>query len=60
MANAKTEGEKKGHAKGLAEGKEIGRTEALLATARQMKADGMPIDIIAKYTHLAPDEIEKL
>lgn len=68
MANAKTEGEKKGHAKGLAEGKEIGRAEglaegernAILATARSMKSENIPLDLIARITHLTPDEIEKL
>ena len=44
-----TEGEKKGRAEG--------RAEALLATARTMKADGLPVDVIAKYTGIAADEI---
>ena len=46
------EGEKKGRAKG--------RTEALLAAARSMKADGLPVDVIVKYTGLTPDEITEL
>ncbi len=44
-----TEGEKKGRAEG--------RAEALLATARSMKADGLPVDVITKYTGIAVDEI---
>ena len=42
---------------GFAEGEEKGRAEALLATARSMKADGLPVDVIAKYTGIAVDEI---
>ncbi len=30
------------------------------STARSMKADGMPMDVIAKYTGLTPDEITLL
>ena len=31
-----------------------------LDMARNMKADGLPIEVIAKYTHLSAEEIEKL
>ena len=43
-------------AKGRAEGIE----EARRATAKSMKADGMPIDIIAKYTGLTEEEVSAL
>ena len=45
-----------GHAKGLAEG----RTEGILEIAKNMKADGQPSDLIAKFTGLTIEEIEKL
>ena len=47
-----TEGEKKGRAEG--------RAEALLETARSMKTDGVPVDVISKYTGLTPSEISKI
>ena len=31
-----------------------------LETARKMKADNMPIEIICKYTQLTPEQIEAL
>ena len=36
------------------------RTEEKTEIARKMKVDGMPTDIIAKYTGLTINEIEKL
>ena len=61
-------GTEKGRVEGRAEGEKIGiekgRTEGAknqaIDTARQMKADGMPVEIIAKYTALSPDEIAKI
>lgn len=54
----------RGKEEGRAEGRVVGRAEGIhqanLTTARQMKTDGMPIDIIAKYTQLTPEEISKL
>ena len=46
--------------KAVNKGRAEGEHNALLATARNMKADGMPIDLIAKYTQLTPEEISKL
>ncbi|MBQ4408697.1 MAG: PD-(D/E)XK nuclease family transposase [Bacteroidales bacterium] len=43
-----------------AEGRAEGRAEQASETAYQMKVDGMPIDVIVKYTGLTPDEIAKL
>ena len=49
---------------GLAKGREEGRAEGAqqnaLNTAKHMKADGLPIDIISKYTKLSIEDIEKL
>ena len=42
----------KGRAEGLAEGR--------IETARNMKADGMSIELIQKYSGLSPEEIAKL
>ena len=50
------EGMEKGEVKGRAEG----RAEANCDNARKMKADGMAIELIAKYTGLTTEEIAKL
>jgi len=50
------EGEVKGEAKGRAEGK----LEAQRKTAKDMKSDGFPLDVIRKYTGLSQKEIEAL
>ena len=46
-----------GHAKGIAKGRAEGRAEGernkAMDAARQMKADGMPDELIAKYTGLS-------
>ena len=39
---------------------EEGKKEANIETARNMKADGLPIDLIVKYTGLTAEEIEAL
>ena len=49
-----------GLAEGLAEGIAEGDRERALKVAREMLADGMPMDKIAKYTELSVDEIEAL
>ena len=43
-----------------AEGRAEGRAEERAATACQMLADGLPIDVIRKYTELSEEEIKKL
>lgn len=48
--------ERKGEAKGRAEGRAEGKMEIAL----QMKTDGIPVDIIIKYTGLTEDEINSL
>ena len=54
--DAKEEGRAEGRAEGLAEGE----AKANMDNARKMKADGMPTELIAKYTGLTIEEIEKL
>ncbi|MBR1933635.1 MAG: Rpn family recombination-promoting nuclease/putative transposase [Prevotella sp.] len=62
------EGHEKGRAEGHAEGREEGRAEGRAEgieenkreSARLMKADGMPPELIAKYTGLSTEEVEQL
>ena len=42
------------------EGRAEGRTEGRAEVAREMLADGMPVDKIAKYTELSIEEIAAL
>ena len=37
-----------------------GAKQQAIATARSMKADGLPVEVIAKYTGLTPDEISAI
>ena len=65
---AKKEAKEEGREEGRMEGREEGRMEGLaegkakanMDNARKMKADGMPAELIAKYTSLSIEEIEKL
>ena len=54
------EGTAKGLAEGRAEGKTQGKAEEKVAIARTMKADGVPVQAISKYTGLTAAEIEAL
>ena len=56
LKRGREEGLAKGLAKGRAEGLAKGRTE----TARNMKAKGLAIDLIAACSGLSPEEIEQL
>jgi predicted transposase/invertase (TIGR01784 family) len=49
-----------GHAKGRAEGRAEGEREKALESARRMKADGMTVELIAKYTGLTVEDINSL
>ena len=64
LHTAKEEAERigleKGLEKGLAQGLEKGDRDRAIKTAREMLADGMPVDKIAKYTDLSVEEIEAL
>ena len=42
------------------EGLEERKAKENRATAQRMKADGLPVETIAKYTQLTPEEIETL
>ena len=56
----RAEGREEGKAEGRVEGRAEGKVEAKHAIARGMKADGMPVEAIAKYTGLSAKEIENL
>ncbi|MBR3712705.1 MAG: Rpn family recombination-promoting nuclease/putative transposase [Bacteroidales bacterium] len=45
---------------GRAEGRAEGAKQKATETARQMKTDGLTVEVISKYTGLVPDEIAKL
>lgn len=60
LASAPERSYKAGLKDGEAKGKEAGLREGKLETARQMKADGLPVETIAKYTNLAVDDIKAL
>lgn len=54
------EGLAQGKAEGKAEGLAEGKAEASRENAKKMKADGVPVELIAKYTGLSPEEIKGL
>ena len=60
LAKGREEGRAEGLAKGCAEGLAKGRAEGRIETARNMKADGMSIELIQKYSGLSPEEIANL
>ena len=53
-------GLKEGLEKGLKEGLEKGREEEKTEIVRKMKSDGLPDDVISKYTGLPIGEIERI
>ena len=60
----KEEGREEGRAEGRAEGRKEGRAEGMrlanIETAKNLKENGISIDIISKSTGLTKEEIEKL
>ena len=54
------EGRQEGKQEGLQEGLQEGRGEEKRSIARAMKADGIPVVQISKFTGLTPEEIERL
>lgn len=59
-AQGLAEGKAQGLAEGLAKGKEEGKSENAKEVAKRMKQDGLPIEIIARYTGVDLKEIELL
>jgi predicted transposase/invertase (TIGR01784 family) len=60
LAEGRAEGLAEGRAEGLAEGLAEGERHKAVETARRMKADGMPMEMIVKYTGLTIEEIGTL
>lgn len=60
MYTARGEGEMVGHQKGKAEGIEEGRYLEKIDIAKNLKAQGLPIALIASGTGLTEEQIEKL
>jgi predicted transposase/invertase (TIGR01784 family) len=60
LSNAEEKGRKEGMKNGRKEGMENGRKEEKIQTAKNMKNDGLDIEIIMKYTGLSRKDIEKL
>ncbi|MBQ4445560.1 MAG: hypothetical protein II910_04840, partial [Prevotella sp.] len=56
MEGQKQEGFREGMEKGIEKGMEKGKAEI----ARNLKNDGIPLDVIARNTGLSIEEIEKL
>jgi hypothetical protein len=54
------EGIKEGRKEGIKEGRKEGKDEANRENASRMKADGMPAELIAKYTGLTVEDINSL
>ena len=49
-----------GEAKGKAEGIAIGEAKGIMEVARNMKADGNPVELISRYTGLSTEDIAGL
>ena len=60
LEKGRAEGLEKGRAEGRAEGITEGIHQASMENARRMKADGLPVEMIAKYTDLSEEEITTL
>lgn len=60
LAEGRAEGEAIGRAEGEAIGRAEGRAEERLENARSLKANGVPVEVIAKSLGLSSEEIEKL
>ena len=53
-------GREEGRAEGLAEGRTKGRAEERIEIARNMKENGLSVDLIAACSGLSPEEIAQL
>ena len=57
LEKGRAEGIEKGRAEGIEKGRAEGHANANRENARRMKLDGMPAELIAKYTELSMDDI---
>ena len=60
LQTARSDARAEGWAEGRAEGRAEGLKEANIQMARKMKADGMPDEVIMKYTGLSQDSLSNL
>ena len=60
LAKGREEGRAEGLVKGRAEGLAKGRAEERIEIARNMKANGLPVDLVAACSGLSPEEIAQL
>ena len=64
MAEGMAKGIEEGMAKGMEEGRAEGRAEGVeenkRENARRMKGDGLPVELIAKYTGLSTEDIDSI
>lgn len=60
IVNAVNTARKEGHEEGLEEGLKKGREKEKMEIVRKMKSDGLSDDMIAKYTGLPIEEIERI
>ena len=60
LETAELKGEKKGEIIGEKKGLIKGEKKKAIDVAKKMKTDGLPVEMIAKYTELPPEQIEKL
>ena len=51
------QGMKQGKAEGMKQGLAQGAHDSAMASAKAMKADGMPTALIAKYTGLSEEQV---
>ena len=60
VKTAETRGREEGRAEGREEGRAEGEKKAKIGSARKMLIDGLPIDMVAKYSGLSIEEVESL
>jgi len=60
MAQGMAQGMEKGMAQGMEKGRAEGGRDKAFEAARKMKADGMTVELITKYTGLTAEEIDRL
>ena len=60
ISYAREKGLEEGRAEGIMEGIEKGREEGRIEAARNMLADEISIDLVAKYTGLSIEQIKEL
>ena len=60
IKTAETRGREEGEKVGLEKGLVEGEKKAKIESARKMLIDGLPIDMVAKYSGLSLEEVEDL